>query len=87
MVVGAEVQHVKAFSRAFGLVDDVAAASVQAVAMLAVQAVFKALFRHVVPVALPAAEPMRKIIRGTAARNLPAVPIRSPAGHYSSAFE
>lgn len=54
--------------------------------MLAAKTIVEAVFRHVVPVASAAAEPVRKIIRGAAARDLPSVPIRPPAGHYSGTF-
>lgn len=80
MVVGAKIQHVGAFEGAFSLVHYVTPASVQAVAVHAAEAVLKAVFRHGVAIAPATAEPVRKIIRGTAACDLPAVPVRFPAG-------
>lgn len=80
MVVGAEIENVRAFEGAFGAVYDVATTGMQAVAVLAVEPVFPAVFRHRVAVALAAAEPVRELIRGTAACDLPAVPVRFPSG-------
>ena len=80
MVVGAEIENVRAFEGAFGAVYDVATTGMQAVAVLTAESVFPAVFRHRVAVALAAAEPVRELIRGTAACDLPAVPVGFPSG-------
>ena len=82
MVIGAEVEHVQAFSRAFSFVDHIAPASGKAVTVGAAEAIIETVFSHVIAVALAAAEPVRKIISRAAAGNLPAVPVRFSAGHY-----
>jgi hypothetical protein len=81
-VISAEVQHVQAFGGAFGFVNYIAAIRVKTVAALTAEAVFEAVFRHVVAVTSAAGEPVRKIIRGTSARYLPTIPIGAHAAHY-----
>lgn len=76
----AEIENVRAFEGAFGAVYDVTTASVQAVAVLAAEPVFPAVFRHRVAVALAARKTVRELIRGTAACDLPAVPVGFPSG-------
>lgn len=76
----AEIENVRAFEGAFGAVYNVAPASVKAIAVLAAEPVFPAVFRHGIAVTLAAAEPVRELIRGTAACDLPAVPVRFPSG-------
>ena len=83
MIFGAEIQYELAFRRALCFVHNIAAAGVKADAVLASCAIIETGFRHVVAVAPAAAEPVRKLISWATAGNLPTVPVRFPAGHYS----
>lgn len=80
LVVGAEIENEGALCRAFSAVYNVAPASVKAVAVLAAEPVLPAVFCHGVAVTPAAAEPVGELIRGTAARYLPAVPVGFPSG-------
>lgn len=80
MVVGAEIENVRTLEGAFGAVYNVATTRMQAVAIHAAEPVLPAIFSHGVAVTLAARKTVRELIRGTAACNLPAIPIGFPAG-------
>jgi hypothetical protein len=80
LVVGAEIQQVGTFRRVFCFVYNVTAASVQTVAVHAAEAVFEAAFSHVIAVTAATSKPVRELTSGTAAGDLPAVPIGFPSG-------
>lgn len=68
-----------AFSGVFGFVHNVAAAFMEADAVRTAETVIKAVFCHVVAIAPATTEAMRKVVGGTAARYLPAVPVGFPS--------
>lgn len=81
LIVSTEIEHIGALGWAFCSVYNVTTASVKTVAVLATETIFKAVFRHVITVALTAREPVREVISGTAASNLSAAPVGFPNGN------
>lgn len=67
-----------AFGGSFGFVHYVAAAFMKANAIQAAETIFKAVFCHLVAIAPATSKAMREIIGGTAAGDLPAVPVGFP---------
>ena len=70
----------RAFGGCFGFVHYVAATFMKANAVQAAETIFKAVFCHLVAIASATAKAMREIIGGTAAGDLPAVPVGFPSG-------
>ncbi|WP_293797299.1 hypothetical protein [uncultured Pantoea sp.] len=81
LIVRTKIKYVGAFGGAFSSVDDIAAAFMKAIAVQATKPVFEAVFSHVIPIAPATAEPVRKVIGGTAAGNLATAPVGFPAGN------
>ena len=79
LIVRTKVQYMRAFGGVFGFVHNVAAALMEADAVRTAETVFKAVFCHVVAIAPATTEAMRKVVGGTAARYLPAVPVGFPS--------
>jgi len=84
LVVRAKVHYVRAFGRGFGFVHYIAATFVKANAIQAAETIFKAVFCHLVAIAPATAKAMREIIGGTAAGDLPAVPVGFPWDNWVS---
>ncbi|WP_210452425.1 hypothetical protein [Pantoea ananatis] len=78
LVVITKVLDIGAFGGSFGFVYYVAATFMKANAVQATETIFKAIFCHLVAIAPATAKAMREIIGGTAAGDLPAVPVGFP---------
>lgn len=74
----------RAFGGVFGFVYNVAAAFMKADAVHAAETVFKAVLCHVVPVTPATTEAMREVVGGTAARDLPTIPVGFPSASWFS---
>jgi len=68
----------RAFGGSFGFVYNVAATFMEANAVQAAETIFKAVFCHLVAIAFATSKAMREIIGGTAAGDLPTVPVGFP---------
>jgi hypothetical protein len=68
----------RAFGGSFSFIHYVAAAFMKANAVQAAETIFKAVFCHLVAIASATAKAMREIIGGTAAGDLPTIPVGFP---------
>jgi len=80
LVVRTKIHYMRAFGGSFGFVHYVTATFMKANAVLTAETIFKAVFCHLVAIASATTKTMGEIIGGTAAGDLPAVPVGFPSG-------